>query len=155
RIDTPEDPTWLLPPPSEPVQLSLGALAFPVHVEPRREITGTDSGVGLRVATDDAALRLHLTRAYQHARWPSVSLRGDTDPSAINELMCESGYTALRTGTDPASGWHSPPGDERLTVDLVHRGQEGRLRGHVSCLRAYPTTWIYHQLATLPPSRGQ
>jgi hypothetical protein len=152
-IDAPADPAWLVPPPGVPVRLRMGDLAFPIQVEVRRDIAGSGSRIGLQMISDDAKDRVLLARAYQRARWPALGLRGEADEAAIDELMQASGYTMLRSGTEPVVGWHTPPGDERLTVDLVYRSEEGQLLGHVSCLRVYPKTWIYHQLATLPLAR--
>jgi hypothetical protein len=152
-MDPPDDPTWILPPPTVPVLLRIGGLEFPTRVEMRRRGPSDTSSVGLRLVSPDVIDRVLITRAYQRSRYPSVGLRGNTKPALIDELMTASGYTALREGAQPVEGWHVPPGDERLSIDLVYQGSDERPLAHVSCSRAYPNTWIYHQLATVADGR--
>jgi hypothetical protein len=154
-IEPPKDPGWLLPPPTKRVRFRLGEHAFPIPVSVQRWGRSQGDTIGLRLATNDVEDRMQLARAYQHARWPNLILRAAADSASVEDLMRVSGYASLRDNACPTVGWHKPPGDERLSLDLVCCNSQGVPHGHVSSLRAYENTWIYHQLATLPAARGQ
>jgi hypothetical protein len=153
-IEPPKESVWFLPPPGSTVELKLGERTFPIRVEARRTDT-LGGAVGLQLSAGTVEERILLARVYQSVRCPSLKLRGDADALAVSELMHSSGYTSLRSGAHPVAGWGTPPGDERLTLDLVHHGDDGSPSGHVSSLRVYRSTWMYHQLATLQPGRTQ
>jgi hypothetical protein len=81
------------------------------------------------------------------ALFPRMTLRRHVKPAALRELFERSGYFALRDGGEPSPQWYGLSADE-LSRDFVYLSGE-RPIGHGSITRAYGTTWIAHQIATL------
>jgi hypothetical protein len=152
------------------IVMSRAALPFPpmgrttmaldakgLHVVLEADVThATTSGEDIRLglslhprSEDDA---LAIARYCQHVRFPKLVPRRETEGDALEHLLRESGYLSLREDSRPPPGWHDATADEHLSVDTVHREAHAagdELVGHLSLLRVYKNTWMYHQLATL------
>src|SRR5262249_55793021 len=110
--------------------------------------------VGLAVRPLQERDTLRLADLCQSLRCPELMKRSDVDADRVAELMQASGYLGLRAGAVPSTDWHKLPGDQSLSVDSVYVDKRGGVQGHISCLRLYPRTWIYHQLATTGARRA-
>lgn len=79
-------------------------------------------------------------------KYPQLIKRAESNAQRISALMAESGYTALREGSELNRDWLSF--DSRSSIDQVYMGRDGSAVGHVSLTRSYPKAWTGHQLAT-------
>jgi PilZ domain len=115
-----------------------------------RSSSGSLLGFRMYPCSDREAIT--LARLCQNTRFPRLLARADARPDAVEQLMRDSGYLGLRDGTSVPRGWHRTPRDESLWVDHAYVGG-GELAGHISGIRIYENTWMYHQLATVGHSR--
>ena len=150
-VGFPRDALYLFPAPPFPVTLRIGDLTMSLlaEVDHCNQADNTDSIVGLSVRPFQRADTILLAEVCQLHRCRNLVKRHTVDPAAITKFMQESGYLDLRRGTTPDPDWHAPAGDESLSLDTAYLGDNGSVLGHVSCLRLYRRTWIYHQLATV------
>jgi hypothetical protein len=106
---------------------------------------------GLRLSSQSR--RADLVDLYLGRRFPQLIRRRDADPDRVHDLFERSGYLALRGDIRPLRSWFSRADDDPISRDVVFRGRDGELVGHVSFTRAYPRAWLGHQLATLRSHR--
>jgi hypothetical protein len=104
--------------------------------------TARGAGAAIRIA--------HLCRS---VRFPKLSARASAPRDAVDGLLRESGYMGLCKQARPPAEWHQPITDESISLDTIQREPDGSLIGHLSCLRVYGSTWMYHQLATVGQSQ--
>lgn len=105
--------------------------------------------VGVELISAGTGDWLRLFRFWSVATFPLLVSRSEVPRALLDELLVQSGYLDLRSGIGPTEAWYTPPGDERLSVDIVCNSPEGIPGGHLSCLRIYRYTWMYHQLASV------
>jgi c-di-GMP-binding flagellar brake protein YcgR len=140
----------LLPSPPFPVALRAGDAVVTLLAEVHHcsQSTEDESLVGLAISPLREADRIRLTEICQSIRCRGMVKRSAVGVGAVSDLMRASGYLNLRDGAVPDTEWHTLPCNESLSIDSVYLDERGELLGHLSCLRLYPRTWLYHQLAT-------
>jgi hypothetical protein len=141
----------VFPAPPFPLTLTVGDLTVSLlgEVDHCTPCDHKGSVVGLSIRPFREKDAILLADACQSRRCPNLVKRSTVDLAALTQFMRESGYLSLREGTSPDLDWHNPPGDESLSVDTAYLADNGRVLGHISCLRLYRRTWLYHQLATV------
>jgi hypothetical protein len=146
----------LMPAPPFPVTLRLGdaVVSLLAEVHHCSELTDEELLVGLSIVPVREPGGIQLMAMCQSIRWPSLVRRRDVGIGEVSAFMRATGYLDLRDGPVPDAEWHTLPGDESLSIDSVYLGERGAILGHISCLRLYPRTWLYHQLATSSVGRG-
>lgn len=105
--------------------------------------------VGVELVSAGTGDWLRLFRFWSQTTFPLLVSRSEVPRALLDELLVQSGYLDLRAGIGPTETWYTPPGDERLSLDIVCNSPEGIPGGHLSCLRIYRYTWMYHQLASV------
>jgi hypothetical protein len=89
--------------------------------------------------------------------FPDVQDRGRFDAWGVWGFLRDAGYLALGAEAPeapPAQTWDRLRlAGSSVSHDAVQVA-EGAIVGHLSCLRLYRRTWLVHQLAVSPPSRG-
>lgn len=97
---------------------------------------------GLSIAFEQ---RLGVAVLCHGTRLPNLRLRRQAKPAAMRRLLEDTGYLALRPGHGPSPAWLNLEADS-VSRDFVYLADDQTPVGHVSVTRAYPRTWLGHQI---------
>lgn len=105
---------------------------------------------GLRVGAtfDPDGDVMPLVDALIDERFPRLRQRALVRGHQIEQLFDLSGYAALRAGASLDDRWASLDARSQ-SVDRAFLATDGTPIGHISMTRAFSSTWVAHQLATL------
>jgi hypothetical protein len=107
---------------------------------------------GLRTRARDPRQGTRIAHICRSIQFPTLAPRASASSEAVRRLFVDSGYLGLRKQTHPPEERQTPITNEFVSLDTVHEDPNGALLGHLSCLRVYGDTWMYHQLATVGQS---
>jgi hypothetical protein len=139
-------------PPGEraPMTLEVGGTQFHLEGDVRHLVTeGSRVHMGIRTSFLDARDEVRIAYLCRRDRFPRLLPRSAVPADAVANLLRSSGYLGLRPDGQVSAPFAHTAATEQLSVDTVQQGADGSLMGHISCLRVYRKTWLYHQLATV------
>lgn len=90
-----------------------------------------------------------IASTYHQLRFRSLRRRASLNKEVLTALFRDSGYLRLKEGLDPSSTWLRAEWPNTLTHEAVYLTHDDRALGHVAVTRAYPRSWLGHEIATL------
>jgi hypothetical protein len=133
-----------------PMTLEVGGEQFHLKGDVRHlSSQGPRTLMGIRTSFLDARDEVRIAHLVRRDRFPRLLPRSAVPADTVADLFRASGYLGLRPDMPTAARFVHTTANEELSVDTVQRDPSGALMGHISCLRVYRKTWLYHQLATV------